>query len=186
MMLKAYSFSAIFPFFLLDSLYSCSGNEAGSLPNSEPAIVSLDTLVHFTSFEKHGIAQPTDIMLHEGLFYIADYGTDSVSVLNRVGEKVRTLGRSGEGPGEFLNIRDIVAEGNDILIYDSHQYRISIYDTAGRHIQDRNFSSRGLYENVQVIDRNTILSGTNGGRDHLLEIQDLASGVVYRGKFGPG
>jgi len=63
---------------------------------------------------------------HELIVYDADGGI------------VRTVGRSGDGPGEFRSIWDFALGVNDTL-YVGHDRRLSVYDSTGQFVRDVTF-----------------------------------------------
>jgi len=65
---------------------------------------------------------------HSGRVYIADQQENDIKVFNNEGEFVRTIGRSGDGPGEFRQISSMQIENNTLWIHDNNLKRISAYD----------------------------------------------------------
>ena len=55
-----------------------------------------------TEYSFNGIVTAT--RLRDGRYDIADNGSGQIRIFNREGRIVRTLGRSGAGPGEFINL----------------------------------------------------------------------------------
>ncbi|MFG1690704.1 6-bladed beta-propeller [Gemmatimonadota bacterium] len=65
----------------------------------------------------------------DGRIVIANAGTQELKVFDSAGHHVRTVGREGEGPGEFLGINWIGLHAADsILTYDRTQNRIQVFD----------------------------------------------------------
>lgn len=63
-----------------------------------------------------------------GHIYVADQGRASVVVLGPDGRLLRSIGRRGEGPGEFDYIRNVqVLPGDSLLVFDGGLYRTSIF-----------------------------------------------------------
>lgn len=59
-----------------------------------------------------------------------------VHILDRNGSPLRVIGRSGEGPGEFRNIRGICeAVGDTLVVFDGNLRRISVFDAEGRFVR---------------------------------------------------
>lgn len=67
--------------------------------------------------------------------WIVDSRANEVRVFDRGGRFVRTIGRGGEGPGEFIGVRGIGhgPEG-EIWVQDGRLKRWEIFDTAGSRI----------------------------------------------------
>ena len=64
---------------------------------------------------------------------VAECGGHCVSVFSPSGEKIRSFGTQGSGPGQFESPRDvaIINEG-DILVADSRNYRIQRFTSEGQ------------------------------------------------------
>jgi|SRR5690625_52271 len=62
----------------------------------------------------------------EGCVYIAD-SEKEIKVFEAEGEYVTTLGREGDGPGEFKNIVNLQIEGNQLYAHDMTQQRVTVF-----------------------------------------------------------
>ena len=77
------------------------------------------------------------VIMGDGRFAVADYSENRIYILTRAGVVDAEIGRSGEGPGEFLRISGLVALGGDtLLVHDSGNQRLHyfasdllVYDT---------------------------------------------------------
>jgi hypothetical protein len=69
-----------------------------------------------------------------GRLYIGGIRNEHVLVLSIEGEMVRTLGRKGHGPGEFVAISDVQVFRDTVWILDSSLGRVERFDTAGRYL----------------------------------------------------
>jgi len=64
----------------------------------------------------------------KGDIYVADRQLNEVREYDREGRYLLTIGRKGQGPGEFQSIRTLsVNKQNDLFVYDNGLGRISIY-----------------------------------------------------------
>ncbi len=74
-----------------------------------------------------------------GRLYVADTYTTDVRVFDSPGAYVRTLGRRGQGPGEFIWPSGLIWQDDSTLwvLDNSGNHRYSAYDTSGAHIKDR-------------------------------------------------
>lgn len=71
--------------------------------------------------------------LSDGSFVVADDGDDEIRIFSPEGIHSRTLGRAGDGPGEFQRLDQVIAlPGDSILAYDFWQARITVFDPEGR------------------------------------------------------
>jgi len=93
-------------------------------------------------WEIGGIDGPPEVMwqriedaaiLH-GSIYVVDMMTPSVRQFSLEGTFVAELGRSGEGPGEFLRPSYVSARGDSVGVYDWGQRRWAIFDQSGEHL----------------------------------------------------
>ncbi len=65
----------------------------------------------------------------KGRFFVSnDNAGDEVGVYGPEGEFLRTLGRSGQGPGEWSWVNHIVASRDEIHLFDSGNARGSVFD----------------------------------------------------------
>ena len=82
--------------------------------------------------------------------YVADYQSREIRVFDREGNFVRTIGRRGEGPGEFSSLAGIVWDrGNRVLwAVDAGGRRFSVFDRSGRTLATQPYG-RDTY-NAQI------------------------------------
>lgn len=70
----------------------------------------------------------------KGDIYVADRQLNEVRKFDREGRYLLTIGRKGQGPGEFQSIRTLsVNKQNDLFVYDNMLGRISIFSERGEH-----------------------------------------------------
>ena len=80
--------------------------------------------------------QPTDVFLDaEGFLYIVDSQNSRVQVYNPDREYYKTIGRKGEGPGEFLYPTHIDVMDNKFLISSGYQRKIHYFTLDGAYIE---------------------------------------------------
>ena len=69
----------------------------------------------------------------DGRIYVADADAGHVKVLSPDGTLLDSLGRQGEGPGEFLRLNQLVAARSDSLyVLDSGRRRVSVFAPSGQ------------------------------------------------------
>lgn len=73
--------------------------------------------------------------LADGTIAVADRQADRVFVFGQDGRLLRTLGRSGSGPGEFTNIRGLYPKGDSLLVHDLGQDRLTLFAPHGRVVR---------------------------------------------------
>ena len=72
-----------------------------------------------------------------GAVYVADWGHPGVLVLDSLLAPLTTIGREGEGPGEFVfrtNLQTL--PGDSLLVFDSRMKRVTVFPE-GRHDSNR-------------------------------------------------
>jgi hypothetical protein len=70
--------------------------------------------------------------LNDGGILAVNGGTAEIRIYDASGAHVRTMGRQGEGPGEFQGIASVVAQGDSLLVFDNWLRRISIFGNDGK------------------------------------------------------
>jgi len=69
-----------------------------------------------------------------GHIYISDPMANEVHAFDSDGGHLMTFGRTGQGPGDFLRPTDIAFTGRHIIVRDSGNRRIQIFDPAGKYL----------------------------------------------------
>jgi hypothetical protein len=76
--------------------------------------------------------------LPDGRIIVANSGTNEVRVYSSTGQHIRTIGREGQGPGEFRSPRNFwLLPGDSLLVVDLD--RASVFDSAGQFIRSESF-----------------------------------------------
>jgi hypothetical protein len=72
----------------------------------------------------------------KGDIYVADRRLNEIRKFDKNGTYLSTVGRQGQGPGEFQSIRSLsVNTRDDLIVFDNMLGRISIFSDNGEHIQ---------------------------------------------------
>lgn len=71
------------------------------------------------------------VHLADGSIVVANAGTSELRFYNPDGVHRLTVGRSGDGPGEFRRMESLVAGLDSLYVFDSRLLRISAYDLEG-------------------------------------------------------
>lgn len=82
-------------------------------------------------FRVRGIAVDED-----GNIYVLDDGDYHVHVFDHSGTHVRTLGRKGQGPGEFQDPTAIAVAGDRLVVSDGGTKRLISWTLDGQHVSD--------------------------------------------------
>jgi len=76
-----------------------------------------------------------------GDIYAADSQATQIRVFDPKGKFLRTIGRKGQGPGEFTGIHSIQITANkELMLYDDWQHRLVYFSLAGQFIRSKHFS----------------------------------------------
>ena len=68
----------------------------------------------------------------EGRLYTADTGARAVQVFDSSGAWLRTIGRTGQGPGEYVRPYAIGLLGDTLVVVDPQNLRMGLFDPEGR------------------------------------------------------
>jgi hypothetical protein len=71
----------------------------------------------------------------DGCFYGVDFGDHRIVVFDEEGEYLRSIGREGEGPGEFRYPSLLWIRDGRLAVYDSNQSRTLIFSTDGTYLE---------------------------------------------------
>ena len=105
--------------------------------------------------------------------YITDYQDQSIKVFDSKGRYIQTIGRKGEGPGEFISIGDLTFLPNGrLMVMDLEARRISLFDLDGEYIESYHWAERpgGL---ICATDSTCLLTVYTFGGDEPLEDMKL-------------
>ena len=67
----------------------------------------------------------------DGTAYVAETGESEIRVYDERGRRVRTIGRKGEGPGEFRSISGLGLLGDTLWVGDASNRRVTLFDREG-------------------------------------------------------
>jgi len=85
--------------------------------------------------ENYLFDSPGEIRVGEGgKIYVSDWGVTNVRGFDEDGQYIRTIGRKGQGPGEFETIRFCLSSDGKTYFMDVVNSRISILDAEGNFI----------------------------------------------------
>src|SRR6185436_10448053 len=67
---------------------------------------------------------------------------DEVKMFDATGKFIRSIGRRGQGPGEFQGVFALgVAPDNRIVIIDVARHRVNVFDNSGLYISSRPYDA---------------------------------------------
>ena len=155
-------------------------NLPGSLESAERWELSADPTVSIGSGTDPDVAlyQVTDLApLSGGRVVVGMNAPASAVVLDPRGRLVSTLGRPGEGPGEFSSVGSVVPMGGDsVAVWDPDRRRVSIFTVTGDFAREIDLSDLAPISTRAAPDNRS-----NSGITHLLASAD--GGFVI---FGEG
>jgi hypothetical protein len=127
-------------------------------------------------------------VLEGGVIAIANAGTSEIRLYDRDGRHLRSLGRSGAGPGEFQWVAWVGAVGDTLVAFDSRLRRLTWFDTAGTVVRTQALGPAGgggFPEAVGMLDDTFIARsgfdrtfGRGERRDTLVLYRYAADGTV--------
>lgn len=95
------------------------------------------------------LTQPECMALNpSGLIYLCDSRNDEVYVFDQAGRHIRTFGRTGQGPGEFLRPITIACAGGKIIVGEAGSMRLQFFDSVGKY--EGGFKSTRGYNSIAV------------------------------------
>lgn len=101
-----------------------------------------------------------------GNIYVLDAGNHRVQLFDPAGKYVRTLGREGQGPGEFaLPPRVLIVAGDRVIVMDTGDRRFSAWTLDGEPIGDFTLDSRWTPWSMFGFDDGTFLGEFVARRD---------------------
>jgi len=149
-----------FSIFVLFFVFSCSKK-----PESEATVEIIDGIkhVHNTGTPLHPdrsvtfeeelsiggeeydmLSRPMLYMVDkEGRIFISDFQDQSIKVFDVNGNFVQTIGRQGEGPGEFSSVgRMTFLPDGRLMVTDSGSNRLSLFDREGSYLESHHWTER--------------------------------------------
>jgi hypothetical protein len=97
----------------------------------------------------------------KGEIWVTDGMCKCIVVLDSTGEFVRSIGRSGEGPGEFVGPGRLATTNNSVAVFDISRSSIELFDAQGQFLKrtlldQRPFNIKGF---LVLEDGSFVLSG---------------------------
>jgi hypothetical protein len=81
--------------------------------------------------------------LSDGRIVVANGGTNELRFFDRSGRHIASVGRTGEGPGEFRDLQRVwTLTGDSLLAYDFMPARLSVFSRRFRSLDSHHLSGR--------------------------------------------
>jgi DNA-binding beta-propeller fold protein YncE len=132
--------------------------------------------------------RPADVAFDkEGSIYVADgYGNSRVVKFDHEGRFLKSWGKYGSGPGEFILPHSIVIDDDGwVYVGDRENMRIQIFDTEGKYITE--WRDIG-YPYGLLLGEDRHIWMADGGFDRIVELDHNGKivGALGRPGHGPG
>jgi len=143
------------------------------------------------------LTQPRKIsFVDDTLIYVSDIINSKIMIFSINGDYLFSIGEKGHGPGEFMNQRNIIFDGDQIIVNDPRNRRIQFLDKQGKYISSFrtnyniseieiannsifSFIEYDLFENVDQYPLITVFDYdgniVNSFGSHLLELPNAPS-----------
>ena len=111
--------------------------------------------------------QASDLAVADnGTIFVADIGSQNIKVFGADATHLATLGREGQGPGEFAYVGSLTIAGELLLVRDVRNRRFSVWTLDGRHVADHTpADSRGASSVQGLADETLVWSVTERNED---------------------
>lgn len=76
------------------------------------------------------------LRLPDGRVVVAEYRTSEIRFYGPEGAHLRSVGRAGEGPGEFSSLFGIFTRSDTLFAHDFRQSRLTMFDLQGEYLGD--------------------------------------------------
>jgi 6-bladed beta-propeller len=120
------------------ALSGCDADAA----DREPSNLPVAWVVEDSAVRRIGVSDAdalvsvsSGVMMPDGRIAVADAGARRIELFGADGRRVRSIGREGNGPGEFAYPAWIGLRGDTLRAWDMVHGRLSLFDTAGRLIR---------------------------------------------------
>ncbi len=80
------------------------------------------------------LSRPVAVVCDERSIYVLDSADADIKIYSRAGAYQRTIGRKGQGPGEFRLPNDLDVFGGRLYVADSANRRLQVLDTDGKYM----------------------------------------------------
>ena len=133
---------------VIDGVRTLTNPESPWKGRIEYAVVEQASIGVEAGEDAYMLNRPFDIKVDaEGRIYVLDWGDTNIRVYDPEGIHLRTIGRKGQGPGEFDTpcYIDIGADGH-LYLMDGRNQRVTVFTAEGEHVRD--FRVKGFYSGM--------------------------------------
>ena len=115
-----------------------------------------------------------------GIVFVAQARDNEIAVFDRFGTRVGTIGREGEGPGEFRRIHSLGVKQDTLWVSDSRNNRVTFFAQDGRTLEDFPFSPDIAVRNGMYLRPGAPSAMFDDGS--LLSLGSTSQGSIARGE----
>jgi hypothetical protein len=121
-------------------------------------------------------------VLSNGVIAVADQHAPGVRFFDSTGGLLKTIGRQGRGPGEFVSTAWLGQCGRDsVFVWDNMQGRMSVIDTAGRIVREYVPQSSAAVMSCTRSGRFAIFSQPEDGSARLSDVTARSKATLWIG-----
>lgn len=125
------------------------------------------------------LGDPWWIVADEETVYLYDHALQRLLAVAHDGQVRWTAGRKGSGPGEFEAVRDLELVGDEILLLDQENGRITVYGKDGEFRSGVRLDRAGYVDEMAVLADGRIVAFT-GDSSAPISILDRSGNVLER------
>ncbi len=125
------------------------------------AVQLVDDLVIGTDLTDEAaiLYEPRSVVASEvGNIFVADGGAQDIKMFGPNGQYLKTLGKEGQGPGEFASISSLTIAGDVLVVNDTRNRRFSVWTLEGEHVADHAPEERRSATSMQGLADGTLVS----------------------------
>lgn len=123
-------------------------------------------------------------ILEDGSILYVDNTIHKAFYFNKNGDFVRSFGREGRGPGDFLDINDLFVDDNEVYFFDSKNSRIQIFDLLSGNFDRTINLDKAQYSNSELIRFDEKIRIFGSLADNNMFIHDFSLEGEYLTSFG--
>jgi len=117
-------------------------------------------------------------------FILCDGGDNTIVIFDKKGNFIKKFGRKGQGPGDLSRPTKITVFNNNLLVYDSSNYRFQVFTLDGEFIKAyRAFSLSEFGAKMWITKNGNYYVSTEGYNSENLIIQRSLNGKI-KGRYG--
>ncbi len=149
-------------FLPLLALLGACGNDGSDIASREPGTrtFSVEHIVELSDDSSAILARPEWIsILPNGHVAVTDISDKNLKIYDPEGHRIGTVGRVGQGPGEFVALMTAQSYRDSLVGYDLTGRRLSIFDSSGRFARAMALGPRygGTPFHIRVVDDSLFL-----------------------------